>query len=497
MELGLLLDMAVGNGPDRVAVTDVDGTNLTLGQLNDLAHAAAARFQAEGASRVGYLATNDRALPICLFGSALAGIPFVPFNYRLSDEQLRDVLHRDEGLVVVTDPKGIEHVNALGIDRTIPIAEIREPAAGTPAASQVIGDPDSVAVVLYTSGTTSAPKAALLRHRNLTAYIFNTVEFGSASESDAIIVSVPPYHIAGMSTILSNMYTGRRIVYLDPFKADRWLELVEAQGVTNAMVVPTMLSRIVEALDGKVANVPTLRSVAYGGAKMPLAVIERALELFPDVDFINAYGLTETSSTITVLGPDEHRAAIASADPAVRARLGSAGKPVPGIELRINDDDGNPVGPGVTGDVMVRGEQVSGEYKGASGVDDEGWFATHDRGRIDDEGYLFIEGRSDDIIIRGGENIAPDEIEDVLYRHPAVQEAAVVGIPDPEWGQSIAAAVVVSDPAVTPEDLRTWCKDHLRSSKTPDVVEIRDELPQTATGKILRRVVRDSLTPTS
>ncbi len=494
MELGLLLDMAVGNGPDRVAVTDVDGTNMTLGQLNDLARAAAAHFQAAGASRVGYLATNDRALPICLFGAALAGVPFVPFNYRLSDEQLRDVLHRDEGLVVVTDPKGAEHVSALGIDRTILISDIRELSDATPELTPVVGDPDAVAVVLYTSGTTSAPKAALLRHRNLTAYIFNTVEFGSAAETDAIIVSVPPYHIAGMSTILSNMYTGRRIVYLDPFKAESWLELVKTQSVTNAMVVPTMLSRIVDALGGEVADVPSLRSVAYGGAKMPLPVIEKALELFPNVDFINAYGLTETSSTITVLGPDEHRAAIASEDPSVRARLGSAGKPVPGIELRINDDDGNPVEPGVTGDVMVRSEQVSGEYKGASGVDDEGWFATHDRGRIDSDGYLFIEGRSDDIIIRGGENIAPDEIEDVLYRHPAVQEAAVVGIPDPEWGQSIAAVVVISDSAVTPEELRNWVKDHLRSSKTPDLVEIRDEIPQTATGKILRRVVRDSLT---
>ena len=182
--------------------------------------------------------------------------------------------------------------------------------------------------------------------------------------------------------------------------------------MTHALVVPTMLARIVEYLDGAPADLPALRSLAYGGAPMPVTVLERALAAFGDTDFVNAYGLTETSSTIAVLGPDDHRTALASDDPAVRARLGSAGRLLPSIEADVRD-----------GLLWVRGEQVSGEYAGMDSVlDDEGWFPTGDVAYIDGEGYLFIEGRADDTIIRGGENIAPAEIEDVLLRHAAVAE---------------------------------------------------------------------------
>lgn len=496
MDLGLVLDMAAGDEPDRVAITDVDGTTVTRGELLAAADAATARFRDVGAARVGYLATNGRSLPISLFGAARAGLPFVPLNYRLSDEQLGELLGRQDGLVVVADADQADRLSRLGIDAgaIVPAAwDVGDDAGGVVPAEV---DPDDIAVLLYTSGTTAAPKAAVLRHRHLMAYVIGTVEFGAADPTDAVLVSVPPYHIAGVSTILTNLYAGRRIVYLDPFDPGAWLDTVRREGVTNAMVVPTMLARIVQYLDGADADVPTLRSLAYGGAKMPAGVIERALQVFPDVAFTNAYGLTETSSTITVLGPDDHRAAVASDDPAVRARLSSAGRAVPGVELVVRDDLGEPCGAGVAGNVFVRGEQVSGEYLGAGGgLDDDGWFPTRDRGWLDDDGYLFIEGRSDDTIIRGGENIAPAEIEDVLGRHPAVEECAVVGVPDAEWGNRIAAAVVLARGATAdPDELRAYVRDHLRSSKTPDLVEIWDELPYTDTGKLLRRQVKDRLT---
>jgi acyl-CoA synthetase (AMP-forming)/AMP-acid ligase II len=212
---------------------------------------------------------------------------------------------------------------------------------------------------------------------------------------------------------------------------------------------------------------------------MPATVLERALTAFAGVDFVNAYGLTETSSTIAVLGPEDHRAAIAG-DEAARRRLGSVGRLVPGIEVEIRD-----------GEIWVRGEQVSGEYLGReASTDADGWFPTRDRGWVDDDGYLFIEGRSDDTIIRGGENIAPAEIEDVLLTHPAVAEAAVVGVPDDEWGQRLAAAVVARPgTAVTQDELRDFVRERLRSSKTPDVIAFRAELPHTDTGKLLRRAV--------
>jgi acyl-CoA synthetase (AMP-forming)/AMP-acid ligase II len=222
---------------------------------------------------------------------------------------------------------------------------------------------------------------------------------------------------------------------------------------------------------------------------MPGHVLEAALEAFPQTGFVNAYGLTETSSTIAVLGPEDHRSAIASDDPEVRGRLRSAGRAVPGIEFQVRDEAGAEVGPGTEGELWVRGPQVSGEYEGLGSVlDAEGWFPTRDRARVDAEGYLYLSGRSDDVIIRGGENIAPAEIEEVLGRHPQVRDAAVFGAPDEEWGEKIVAAVVPEDGAtLTVEDVRGYVRERLRGSRTPDEVVFRDELPYTPTGKLLRR----------
>jgi acyl-CoA synthetase (AMP-forming)/AMP-acid ligase II len=293
-----------------------------------------------------------------------------------------------------------------------------------------------------------------------------------------------------VSNLLSNVYAGRRVVYLESFTPEGWLERVREEEVSHALLVPTMLARLTEHLgDAPDAGVPTLRSLAYGGAKMPMPVLDRAIRLFPGVDFVNAYGLTETSSTIAVLGPDDHRAALAG-DPVARARLGSVGRLLPGIEIQVRGS-GGVLPAGASGDIHVRGPQVSGEYRDqGTSLDPEGWFATRDRGWVDNAGYLFVEGRSDDTIIRGGENIAPAEIEDVLLEHAAVAEAAVVGVPDERWGQDIAAAVVLRpDRLVDAEELRDWVRSRLRGSKTPALIVFRATLPQTPTGKILRREV--------
>jgi acyl-CoA synthetase (AMP-forming)/AMP-acid ligase II len=215
---------------------------------------------------------------------------------------------------------------------------------------------------------------------------------------------------------------------------------------------------------------------------MPAPVLERALELFPDVDFVNAYGLTETASTVAVLGPQDHRDAITSEDPGIRRRLESCGRAVPGVDFRIVD-----------GEVWIRGDQVGGGYVGVeSQVDADGWLHTGDQGYLDDDGYLFVLGRGDDVIIRGGENISPSEIEDALLRHPAVVGAAVVGLPDVEWGERVAAMVTVTS-ATDPDALRDWSRQHLGSIKTPELIVVADELPQTPTGKVLRRIVREQL----
>jgi acyl-CoA synthetase (AMP-forming)/AMP-acid ligase II len=295
--------------------------------------------------------------------------------------------------------------------------------------------------------------------------------------------------VAGLANLLSNLYLGRRIVYLAQFDAAAWVAAVRGEGITNAMVVPTMLARVCEVLDADGAGLPSLRALSYGGARTPATVLQRVMTLLPDVDLTNAYGLTETSSTIAVLTPDDHRSALNAADESVARRLGSVGQPVPTVEVQIRADDGTVLGAGEPGELFVRGEQVSGRYTGIGSVlDDEGWFPTKDVAYLDEAGYLFIGGRSDDTIIRGGENIAPAEIEDVLVEHPHVHDCAVVGADDAQWGQIIVAVVVpASGASPDAEDLRGFVRGQLRGSRTPDKVVFRDELPTNATGKVLRR----------
>ncbi len=303
---------------------------------------------------------------------------------------------------------------------------------------------------------------------------------------------MPPYHVAGVSAVLSAVYAGRRLVYLPAFAPGEWVATAHAEQITHAMVVPTMLGRILDELDATGTALPALTHLSYGGGPMPVAVIERAMRLLPHVDFVNAYGLTETSSTVSILTPADHRVAAGSDEAAVRARLGSVGRPLPSIELEIRDPFGDPLPAGEPGEVWVRGEQVAGEYLGSGDPDrDAGWFPTRDSGFLDAGGYLFLNGRLDDVIVRGGENISPGEIEDVLLQHEAVEQVAVVGAPDVQWGERVVAYVVAAPGLpVTEAELRTHVRTRLRSTCTPEQVHFLAELPYSETGKLLRRVLR-------
>jgi long-chain acyl-CoA synthetase len=492
MSISLLLEMAASSNPDRTAVVSGD-TRLTTQQLSDLADGGAGVIAQSDAKHVVYVGTGGVMLPLLIFASARAGLAFTPVNYRLSAEGMHGLIARLPEPLVIADGRYLGMLGDTGnqlicSDEFLAAARDAEPAAEFP-------DPNAVAIVLFTSGTTSQPKAVELSHNNLTSYVTGTVEFESAEPTDAALICVPPYHIAGVGAALSNLYAGRKMVYLPAFDAQEWVRLINAEHVTTATVVPTMLDRIVRVLEGGGHDLPSLRNLAYGGSKVGLPLVRRALELLPKVGFVNAYGLTETSSTITVLTPEDHRAAQSASDPAVAKRLGSVGQAVPGIELQIRDENGTVLPPGQTGELYVRGDQVSGRYTGIGSVlDADGWFPTRDIATLDEGGYLFIGGRSDDTIIRGGENIAPAELEDVLIEHPHVRDVAVVGVEDRQWGQAIVA-VVVPGPGIDPdpEELREYVRKSLRGSRTPDRVVFRDELPTNATGKVLRREIVEQL----
>ena len=504
MSISLLLEMAASSNPDRTAVVSGD-LRLTTQQLSDLADGGAGVIAASSAKHVAYIGTGGAMLPVLIFAAARAGLAFTPINYRLSADGIQALVQRLPEPLLIVDSR---YRDMLGDapeqapeQATVPVVmesdDFLTAARSSEPATEGLAfpDPDSVAIVLFTSGTTSQPKAVELSHNNLTSYVTGTVEFESADASDAALICVPPYHIAGVGAALSNLYAGRKMVYLPNFDPEEWVRLIDAEHVTTATLVPTMLDRVVNVLEASGQGLPSLRNLAYGGSRVGLPLVRRALELLPDVGFVNAYGLTETSSTIAVLTPDDHRAAQSASVAAVAKRLGSVGQPVPGIELQIRDDEGTVLPPGETGELFVRGEQVSGRYTGIGSVlDENGWFPTKDIAVLDEDGYLFIGGRSDDTIIRGGENIAPAELEEVLIEHPHVRDVAVVGVEDPQWGQAIVA-VVVPKPGVEPdpEELREHVRKSLRGSRTPDRVVFRDELPTTPTGKVLRREIIETI----
>jgi fatty-acyl-CoA synthase len=492
MHTALLLEMAAEALADRPAMGS-SAAPVTYAELWAQARAAASELGRLPGENIVHIGLNSPAVPLAIFAAGLLGRPFAPLNYRLPDEDLRRLLARTAPSTAIVDDDMTQRVQGVPGVEILPRSLFEASAKADADLDHDLPfvEPD-IAVLLFTSGTTGEPKAAILRHRHLASYVISTVEFADAEEGEAALVSVPPYHIAGVSAVLTGVYGGRRIVHLPAFTPESWVEAAAAEKITHAMVVPTMLGRVLDVLEARGETLPHLQSLSYGGGRMPLSVIERALSRLPHVNFVNAYGLTETSSTISVLRPDDHRAARTSDDAAVRRRLGSVGRPLPGLELEIRDPDGEPVPQGEVGEVWVRGEQISGEYLGRKLIRDDGWFATKDSGWLDEEGYLYIEGRLDDVIVRGGENISPGEVEDALRAHPAVADVAVLGLPDDEWGERVAAVVVARD-GVDAEELKAWVRGRLRSTKVPTDIQFRAELPYNETGKLLRRVLKGQM----
>ena len=488
MNIAALLELAVQMDGDR-AIATVPYRTLTVRELAAAATHLAQRLAAvaPGTGPVAMVAVNSVVAPITLFGAALAGRPFSPLNYRADPSLLRYMLDELRPSAVVADEqyRGAVEAAAAGRFPVLAAGELETGSAGD-AGIPTPTDAEGAAILLFTSGTSARPKMVVLRHRHITAYVVGTVAPMAEPASAATLVAAPPYHIATTANVLTSIYGGRRMVFLPAFSPEAWLETAEREGVTHAFVVPTMLHRIVKALREGAQAPSRLATLAYGGSPAARELVLEALDRFaPGTGFVNAYGLTETSSTISVLGPQDHRAAARSEDPDTRARIASAGRPLPGVEVRI-DGDG-------TGEILVRGGQVSGEYAGRHpAVDADGWFHTGDVGRRDAAGYLFIVGRLDDMIIRGGENISPVEIEDVLADHPAVAEAAVVGVSDPEWGQRVAAAVVLTNKA-TEQELIEWVRLRLPGFKAPGSILIVSELPRNDLGKLQRFRLREQL----
>jgi long-chain acyl-CoA synthetase len=334
---------------------------------------------------------------------------------------------------------------------------------------------DDVAVILFTGGTTGTPKPVPLSHATLERRVRSFAPSVDPSVAAAVsIICVPFHHVAGLIGVLVGLAGGNTTVVQRRFGAREWLKLVEDHRVQRAFLVPTMLHRILEYPAREGADLSSLRMITYGAAPAAPDLIERAVKVFPNVAFINVFGQTETLGAVTALGPDDHRA----------GRVGSVGKAMPGVEVRIVDPaTGDDVAEGETGEFWVRAPYT------ATG----GWVRSGDLVRRDSEGYLYAAGRLSDLINRGGEKIDPLEVEGVLRSHPAIDDAAVFGVADAEMGERIGAAIVARG-SLDESAIRVWCRERLASYKVPERVAFVDAIPLTELGKVSRRDLRAMLT---
>lgn len=335
----------------------------------------------------------------------------------------------------------------------------------------------------------------MLTHDSFASYLLATVTPADPDIEETNLLTVPLYHIAGLQAALAAVYGGRTMVVMRQFEPVEWLTLVQRHSANRAMLVPTMLKQLMEHPRFHDFDLSSLDVITYGAAPMPLEVIKRAIEEFPSVRFINAFGQTETASTITMLPPEDHilEGAPEEIEKKLR-RLTSIGIPLEDVEVEIVNEEGRPVAVGEVGEIVARGQRMmAGYWKEEAATQNtirSGWVYTGDLGYQDEDSYIYLAGRARDFVKRGGEMVSPEEVEQVLRSHPQVEDAAVIGVPDPEWGEEVRAVVVARSQDVDEEELVQYCQQRLAGFKRPRSVVFIDELPRNVMGKVLKRDLR-------
>jgi acyl-CoA synthetase (AMP-forming)/AMP-acid ligase II len=460
--------------------------------------------------RVAVLDTNSSRYLETYFATSMLGAVFVPLNYRTQADELEYMVTTAGARLLIVGDRYVSLVSGIR-DRLCCVSQYVAMESPQPQmvgfeelisqasweASEAEADEADLNILMYTSGTTGRPKGVMLTHGDFVSYVCGHTELADGTPRGAALLGVPLYHIAGITSVLTNVFTGRRLVVLRQFEPLEWLETVQRERITHAFLVPTMLKRILDhpAFRGEACS--SLEILAYGAAPMPLPVIRRAIAMLPPtVGFVNAFGQTESTATVTMLLPEDHRLEGSPAEVERKLqRLSSIGRPLPDVEVRIIDPTGAELARGEIGEIAVRTPRI---MKGYFAQDDataqaivNGWLRTRDMGWMDADGYLYLAGRKDDLLIRGGENISPAEVETVLYTHPAIEEAAVIGVPDVEWGEQVMAIVVpkAGNP-LTAEEVINWCHQRLASFKKPAVVQFVRALPRNPLGKVLRKELR-------
>jgi long-chain acyl-CoA synthetase len=476
--------------PDHVAVK-LDDAEVTYGQLDEGSARVAGILRDHGVGpgdRVGVMLPNVPYFPMVYFGIVRAGSVVVPMNVLLKGREVGYYLE-DSGAKLLLAWHGFAEAAATGAEKaggvkvvSVAPGEFESLLAGTEPVHDIADvDGGDTAVILYTSGTTGQPKGAELSHDNLRRNAEISARLDGIQEDDVVFGGLPLFHTFGQTCCMNASATvGATLTLLARFEPGKALEIIERDRVTHFLGVPTMHGALLHHPGREDVDTSSLRVIVSGGASLPGEVLRGVEEAF-GVILLEGYGLSETSPVASFNMPDARR-------------VGSIGLPVEGVEMRVVDEDDNEVAPGEIGEIVIKGHNVMKGYLGRPDATEEairdGWFHTGDLGKVDEDGFFFIVDRKKDMILRGGYNVYPREVEEVLYEHPAVREAAVVGVPDDHWGEEVGAAVVLMEGEhVDAETLRSYVKEQLADYKYPRRVWFVDELPKGPTGKLLKREI--------
>jgi long-chain acyl-CoA synthetase len=487
-----LLTRSAAEHPDRVAIK-LDDSELSYAALDKAAARVAALLRAKGVQpgdRVGIMLPNVAYFPVCYFGALRAGAAIVPMNVLLKEREVAYYLGDSEAKVLLAWHQFADAAHA-GAEQTDAECVLVEPgefeamlARCQPTPEGADRRPEDTAVILYTSGTTGTPKGAELTHSNLLRNVEVSVGLFGLDERAVTLGALPFFHAFGQTCALNaTVSVGGCLTLIPRFDGGKALEILERDRVTVFEGVPTMYAAMLHDPRADETDTSALEVCVSGGAAMPVEIM-RAFEQKFGCQILEGYGLSETSPVASFNRRDRER------------KPGSIGLPIDGVEMRVIDDDGNEVPQDDVGEVAIRGHNIMKGYwrreeATAEAIDADGWFKTGDIAKVDEDGYFFIVDRKKELVIRGGFNIYPREIEEVLYEHPDVREAAVIGIPHDTLGEEVAAAVALKPGAEsTPGELRDFVKQRVAAYKYPRHVWLVDELPKGPTGKILKREIK-------
>jgi len=482
--------------PDSPAVVDTAAKlTLTFTELDLRCRSIAGGFSALGlrpGDRVALLMANGQTYIESYVALPAAGFVIVPINTRLADPEIEYIL-RDAGVrALITDrpPSAIENV----VEHVIRVADDFEhliASASTPTELDELYavDEHDLAGLFYTGGTTGPSKGVMLTHRNLIANMWNTINCCEMRADDRYLVMSPMFHAAGTYAVLASLALGATQVTVPAFDPEVVLDVIAAEGITTTLAVPTMMVALCESQSRRPRDSTSLRLLTHGASPIAVETVRRFHQLFPGTAMIHLYGATELSPLTTALADEQ--------DELGGPRERSCGQPVLGCRVAIIDSDGNHLPAGESGEVVVRGDNVMAGYwnkpEETAAVLRNGWYRTGDVGWIDSQGFLFLVDRAKDMIVSGGENVYSTEVEQALMTHPGVLECAVYGIPDPRWGEAVAATVVAREGIdLTDTELVEHCRSLIAGFKVPRRIEvIADPLPKSAAGKILKREIRE------